>query len=490
MSTKALSREALGKRPHALRAAHTVSIVGAQVTRARISSYARPVTRPTRTIEESQRGASAGVQAAPGILQLFSGARARFSVRALKAAPLVIGRDGADFELSDDRLSRRHASVALLDDGIHVVDLESRNGTYVDGVRIAREARITAPAVLRVGRSLFLLEPDALRFAGISTMLREGAVVGPTLARSWQSIAEAARAGDTLLLTGESGSGKELAARHFHLHGPQPSGPLIAINCATVPEGLAERLLFGTRKGAYSGATDHAGGYLQAAHGGTLFLDEIGELDKTVQPKLLRVLETKEVWPLGASQPVKVDVRIVSATLRDLRARVTSGEFRQDLFYRIGTSEVRLPPLRERREEIALLIERELASVAAGEAVLPPSYGFVEACLLRPWPGNVRELHACVRASARKARAAGASDVGVEYLSEQAGFPLSVGERESASSSAPPAASAAELTREQIEAALDREAGNVSRAARALGLHRNQLRRWLTRNAPERDRDD
>ncbi|MDB4974733.1 MAG: sensory box protein/sigma-54 dependent DNA-binding response regulator [Myxococcaceae bacterium] len=255
-------------------------------------------------MEESHHGAAPSARPAPGLVQVFSGGQACLRVRALKTTPLVIGRDGADIELADDRLSRRHASVALVDGGISVIDMDSRNGTYIDAVRVEREARVTAPAVLRVGRSLFLIERDVMRFTGITNMVREGAVVGPTLARAWQGIAEAARAGDTLLLTGESGAGKELAARQFHQHGPHPSGPLVAINCATIPEGLAERLLFGTRKGAYSGATDHAGGYLQAAHGGTLFLDEIGELDLSVQPKLLRVLETMEVWPLGASQPV------------------------------------------------------------------------------------------------------------------------------------------------------------------------------------------
>jgi transcriptional regulator of acetoin/glycerol metabolism len=460
------------------------------MTQTGISSYASPVTRLTRTIEESHRGSVALSGTAPGLVQVFSTGQARLSVRALSATPLVIGREGADIELSDDRLSRRHASVALVNGEVHVVDLDSRNGTYVDGVRVEREATAPLPSVLRVGRSLFLLEADVLRFAGVGSMLRDGAVVGPSLSRCWQNIAEAARGGDTVLLSGESGAGKELAARHFHQHGPNPSGPLVAINCATIPEGLAERLLFGTRKGAYSGATDHAGGYLQAAHGGTLFLDEIGELDMAVQPKLLRVLETKEVWPLGASAPVRVDVRICSATLRELRGRVASGAFRQDLYYRIGTTEVKLPALRERREEIPWLIARELSSPSAHagpEAPIAASCALVESCLLRPWPGNVRELIAELRAAARKGRAADARDLGLEHLAERAGTELtapSVGSTASSSppsTSPPPASSAPPPSSEQIEAALAREGGNVSRAARALGLHRNQLRRWLSR---------
>ena len=446
------------------------------------------VAQLTRTLEESHCEASPSDHIVPGLVQLFSGGQARFYVHALRETALVIGREGADVELADDRLSRRHAAVSLVNGALEVVDLDSRNGTYVDGTRIASALRVTPPAVLRVGRSLFSIESDVLRFAGASTMSRDGAVVGPTLARAWQSIAEAAHAGDTLLLTGESGSGKELAARHFHAQGPRPNGPLVAINCATIPEGLAERLLFGTRKGAYSGASDHAGGYLQAAHGGTLFLDEIGELDLAVQPKLLRVLETKEVWPLGASQPVKVDVRICSATLRDLRSRVSSGEFRQDLFYRLGTSEVRLPPLRERREEIPFLIARELTGQGARDLPLAASFSLVEACLVRPWPGNVRELIAELRTAARKARAAGSREVSVEHLSERAGLELGH-DALTSSVSAPPVASAAALSREQIEGALEREAGNVSRAARALGIHRNQLRRWLTRNTTDGDED-
>jgi transcriptional regulator with PAS, ATPase and Fis domain len=211
---------------------------------------------------------------------------------------------------------------------------------------------------------------------------------------------------------------------------------------------------------------------LQAAHGGTLFLDEIVELDPQVQAKLLRVIETREVLPLGATRARKIELSLCSATHASLRARVEDGRFRQDLFFRIGRPHVTLPPLRERPEEIPWLVERVMR--AQDQA---PHPSLVEAALTRPWPGNVRELLLEIREAGRAARAAGASAVEAQHLGAEAG------RRPAAATPPPPAAEAATAppTREAIEGALAREHGNVSATARALGVHRTQLRRWMER---------
>jgi transcriptional regulator with PAS, ATPase and Fis domain len=244
----------------------------------------------------------------------------------------------------------------------------------------------------------------------------------------------------------------------------------VAVNCAAIPPGLAERLLFGARRGAFSGAVADAEGYLQAAHKGTLFLDEVGDLDLAVQAKLLRVLETKEVLPLGASRASAVDIRVCSATLCNLRERVTNGEFRQDLYYRIGRPEVEVPPLRDRREEIPWLIAHEIARVQPG---LTASIGLLETCMTRAWPGNIRELVSEIRTASRAALDEGEEMVCSDHLSETAGERLE---------QAPPPPDSPALARKlRIEEALRREEGNVTRAAQSLGMHRTQLRRWLAR---------
>jgi transcriptional regulator with PAS, ATPase and Fis domain len=368
--------------------------------------------------------------------------------------------------LADERISSRHASVTF--DGARwtVEDKDSRNGTFVDGERLKGKASFDEPRVVRVGRSLFLPMLDVRRYVDASVERKGGAVIGPTTRLAWAEIERAARFGEVLLLSGESGAGKELAARAFHSLGPRAAGPFIAVNCAAIPQGLAERLLFGARRGAYSGATADSEGYVQAADGGTLFLDEVADLDAQVQAKLLRTLETKEVLPLGASKPRAVDVRVCSAT-RDLRAEVASGRFREDLYFRIGQPEVRLPPLRERRDELPWLLASELDALSINCTL-------VEACLLRPWPGNVRELLSEVRRVASRARAAGRSSVAAEDLSPTAGVDFV---RNEGAGSASPALPEPEV----IERALQEHKGNVTRAAQALGMHRNQLRRWLAK---------
>jgi transcriptional regulator with GAF, ATPase, and Fis domain len=299
----------------------------------------------------------------------------------------------------------------------------------------------------------------------------------------------AARSSRTLLVQGESGTGKELAARLFHEAGPSRRGPFIAVNCAAIPTGLAERLLFGAKKGAYSGAAD-ATGYIAAGHGGVFFLDEAGELDLAVQAKLLRAIETSEIIALGASSGRQVDVRYCFATHRDLRESVREGRFRADLYHRIAPPEVWLPPLRERLDEVPWHVHAEVTGVSPD---LAAHVKLVEACMLRPWPGNVRELRRQVRFAAERALSeapAGSERPGpatspvvtLEHMSTSAGLPYADEATEEGAPRIRQYAPRREpTTRERVMTALQDSSNNVAAAARLLGLHRNQLYREMER---------
>ena len=420
-------------------------------------------------------GATGGAHrdAIPGLLLVLSSPPGLPSSPALRPLSIVrgaltLGRGhGVDVSIDDERLSREHARVAFEGGHFRVTDCGSRNGTFVDGERIDDRVVRDEIGTLRVGHSLLLFRHDLGPYIGTGMHTAGGIVVGPRLASAFAAVEIATRAGDTLSLVGESGAGKELAARRFHEAGARSRGPFVAVNCAAIPASLAERLLFGARRGAYSGADSDAEGYVQAAHGGTLFLDEIAELDSAVQAKLLRVVETRLLLPLGATRAHEVSFGVVCAGQHTLREAVAAGRFREDLFYRIGGPEVVIPPLRTRLEEVPWLAHLVARAVRAD---LVPHPLLVEAALQRPWPGNVREFVAELRRASHTAIAAGASVVGEAHLDLRAGLPVTPAAAP-AGSRFPSAAA--------VEAALLAESGNVSGAARRLGLHRNQLRRWL-----------
>jgi transcriptional regulator with PAS, ATPase and Fis domain len=440
------------------------------------------------TVEELEHDRRAIEEDRPGIVLVYSLERARLDVFPLEEGSIEIGRAMLE---DDDRVSRRHARVRFERGRWTIEDLESRNGTFVDGVRVLGSAIAESPKVIRAGRSLFIADANVKKYEGGVDL--EGAVVaGPKLKQAWSAIDRAAQFGDTVFIRGESGAGKELAARRFHAAAGKESDPFVAVNCAAIPEGLAERLLFGAKKGAYSGAVSDADGYLQTASGGTLFLDEIAELDLAVQAKLLRVLENKEVMALGDAAPRKIEIRVCSATHRDLRESVAQGKFREDLYFRVGRPEVQLPPLRDRVEEVPWHVVGALERLSRN---LIANASLVESCMLRRWPGNVRELASEVRRAAQEAAADSRSLVEAGDLAPDAGAgfgqgaPLSAREhairaREASSAAIeePAAERARELPRDRVESALRTERGNVTRAAKRLGLHRNQLRRWLAKN--------
>lgn len=379
----------------------------------------------------------------PGLLLIFSGDRPYLLPVALREGRTELGRDELmNLRIEDERVSRRHVAVEREGTELRVRDLGSTNGVFLDGKRLPAQAVVpVAPgrtAVLRIGRTLFLLVEDLSVYQSALDvpMVQDGIVAGPLLRSVHKQVAALAASGQGLFLRGESGSGKEITARVYHQASPRRHGPLVAVNCATIPKDLAERLLFGAVRGAYSGAVADAQGYLQAARGGTLFLDEVAELDLAVQAKLLRVLEMREVVPLGATRPLPIDLGLCTATLRNLREAVAEGSFRGDLYYRIGRPEVRVPPLRERLEELPYLLYQTV--LAAGR--IAPSPMLVETCLVRPWPGNVRELCIEARAAATLAVAEGSDVVLPRHLDEQAGMQIEKGS--ATSSTAPPSAAA------------------------------------------------
>jgi DNA-binding NtrC family response regulator len=221
-----------------------------------------------------------------------------------------------------------------------------------------------------------------------------GQGAGPAMTRLRELAARAAASTISILVRGETGVGKEVLARQIHAGSPRASGPLVAINCAGLPETLIESELFGYQKGAFTGALHDKAGLVEAAHRGTLFLDEVGEMPAAVQAKLLRVLESREVLRLGALKPVPVDVRFVAATNRDLEGEAVAGRFRRDLFYRLNGLCLTIPPLRERTAEIAGLAREFLGELSRQNGRRPPepSAAVLEVLHAHPWPGNIREL--------------------------------------------------------------------------------------------------
>jgi len=434
----------------------------------------RVISTNLETIDDdSERGDEGAPASRPGVVIVYSDQRPRSVALPLVDGAVELGRDElAAAECPDGRVSRRHVRVEREGERWAVRDLGSRNGTFVDG-RPAQVARNLASPVVRVGHTLLLPVRDVVPFQSPGITARDGVVVGPSLAAFYERVAAVARSGSALLILGESGAGKELAAAVFHAATGAPR-PLLAVNCATIHPELAERILFGATRGAYTGAVADAPGLIQAADGGTLFLDEIAELAPAVQAKLLRVLETRQVTPLGGVKAVPVSLRLCAATLKDLRHEVTQGRFRGDLYFRIGRPGLRLPSLCDRREEIPWLIDVAL-STAGGKCAA--SAEFVEACLTRPWPGNVRELLSEVAIASLSAITLGRAVIGAGDLSDEAGRALQRPD-DDAPEGGPPTEPIAPGV---VEAALREEQGNVARAAARLGFSRGRVRRYIER---------
>ncbi len=312
---------------------------------------------------------------------------------------VVIGTHrSSDFILRDTTMSRFHCEVVLRDGKAVLRDLGSLNGTEVDEVAIDC-AYLRHRQTLTLGRTRLAFEiGDESTTIPISDRERAGLLIGRSDAmRAVFAVLERAAQSDaTVLLQGETGTGKDLAAESIHQLGPRKAGPFVVVDCGAITPNLIESELLGHERGAFTGADHTKIGAFEAATGGTIFLDEIGELPLDVQPKLLRVLEQKHVQRIGGTRRIPVDVRIIAATNRNLREEVNRKRFRSDLYYRIAVVDVRLPPLRERPEDIPLLIEEFVSSLGRSDdspgAAELRSPELVKRLQSHAWPGNVREL--------------------------------------------------------------------------------------------------
>jgi transcriptional regulator with GAF, ATPase, and Fis domain len=394
----------------------------------------------------------------PGVVVLHAVSSSLKVVRLEPGKALEIGRSAeCDLVLADPDVSRRHLSIVREGDGFRVDNL-SLNGSVLYGHKLTgsafvREATDRAHPIVRVASTFLFLVNDAYEYENGRVSVEDGQVLGPVNHRAHLEIDRASAAGLTTLIQAETGSGKDYAATRYHARGPRKDKPFLVVNCASLTENLADGQLFGTRKGAYTGA-ENRHGLFGDADGGTLFLDEIGELALSVQPKLLRVLQTGDYSAVGSTQRKHADVHIVCATHQDLAARVAEGAFREDLFHRLMQMHVQLPPLRERREEIPTLVRTFLGG-------LVPTIELLESCMIHPWPGNVRQLQQAMGRMAAHARGPTVSSADLpEKVREEIAEVLR---------KPPPGNKTAALI-----AACEANGGDVQAAADSVGLRKSQ----------------
>jgi len=425
----------------------------------------------------------------PGGLLRFHplGQPAAMFFHALTGVRAELGRaDDCTICLADDgEVSRHHARLERDDGGTwRITDLDSANGTFVQGEPVTAR-QLAGGEVVRIGTTFF-------RFLSVGTAPDDRAhpveageiVAGPAMDRVRATLDRAAGSDLSVLVTGETGTGKELAARRVHQGGRSAAGPFVAVNCAAIPAQIVESELFGHVKGAFTGATADRLGLIREASGGTLFLDEIGELPAESQAKLLRVLQDRRVRPVGGTQAYPVDIRVVSATNRDLDTDVTGGRFRPDLYARLAEIVVQLPALRDRIEDVPLLVEHFIEKHGAGR--YRATVATLDQLCGRRWPLNIRQLESAVRRAillaGEQKRLEPEHFVG-DRLDE---LPIDGArqEQQPAPTVAPPAAPSAPATSsadnaqaEELVQALREHDGDASAAADALGISRSQLYR-------------
>ena len=407
----------------------------------------------------------------------------------------------------DPRMSQLHARLVLELDRWILEDTGSKNGVILNGTR-HRRAVLSNGDLFDLGHSIFLFRDpvahDDRRLDRDSAQLRASppglATFLPCLGRVFEDLTEIAPMPAPVLLHGETGTGKEVIARAVHaLSGRQ--GPFVAVNCGALPATLVESELFGYRKGAFSGATEDRDGLIRSADRGTLFLDEIGDLSLPSQAALLRVLQEREVTPIGATRPVPVQIKLVAATHHDLEAMVATDRFRRDLYARLAGFVVRLPPLRARREDLGVLI----AAILARTTATPPAFSIEagRALMRHDWPLNIRELDSALGVAITLSRG---SAIALSNLPEPVRRAQPPSRFVSALGSGPehvvaprpetsPTPVAAPPPRESdadrkagLESLLREHAGNISAVARGLGVSRIQIHRWLRRYELDPDR--
>lgn len=436
-----------------------------------------------------------------GVLRVLGGTIRPFGRSEATSLPgehsLMLGRHRTcHLVLDDPRVSAVHAEMTASVDGVRLRDLGSTNGTYVGGVRVS-EVFLDTRTVFRVASTNILFEPCAVEVA-MAEVPRFGALVGQSqvMRALFSRLQRVAPTDLTVLLGGETGTGKELAARAIHEASARAKGPFVVVDCASIPASLAESTLFGHEKGAFTGATDRRTSPFVEATGGTIFLDELGELPIDLQPKLLRALAERRIKPVGGSTYRPVDVRVVAATRRNLAREVNDGAFRSDLFFRLAEVQVEMPSLRARLDDIPILVGAMLRELGDADGLARVSGDELARLIRHDWPGNVRELRNAVSV------AYALSDGGALEIAPHLGAlsaPRASDELiELAAPPPPPRGSGIamhsvsfkdakqdSLTRFEREyfGSLHRETGgNVSEMARRSGLERAHVRMYLRRH--------
>ena len=387
----------------------------------------------------------------------------------------------ADLVLTDPKVSRLHCEIAVGGGRVAIHDEGSTNGTTVDGVTIVR-AELRDGQTIGVGDTRLRFELGQDRQAiQVSDSARFGRLVGESLAMRamFSRLERAAKSDATVLLEGETGTGKEATAESIHDASTRAGGPLVVVDCSAIPSNLLESELFGHEKGAFTDAKDTRLGAFELAHGGTIFLDEIGELGLELQPKLLRALESHEIKRVGGGKYLPVDVRVIAATNRSLRHEVNDKRFRADLYYRLAVVQIRLPPLRERLSDLPMLVEHFLVRAGAnGEALRKPA--FLDELARHRWSGNVRELRnyleRCLALGEQPPVDGDASgDAGIDGIAGLRVDPeIPIREMREQWLDV--------LERRYVEAVVERAGGNMTAAAKLAGISRVQLWRLLTRH--------
>jgi DNA-binding NtrC family response regulator len=377
--------------------------------------------------------------------------------------------EGCQLRLADRAVSRRHLALELHEKALRIEDLGSTNGTFVNGLRV-RDALLVGGETIRLGSTSLRVDLGDAKPAVLSSAVAFGKLQGASREmRRLYPLCERLAASDVpVLLEGETGTGKEVLAESLHEAGPRAAGPFVVLDCTAIAPNLIESVLFGHERGAFTGATSRQIGVFEEADGGTLFVDEIGDLDLAMQPKLLRALERSEIRRVGGSQWIKVDVRILSATRRNLDAEIEAARFRDDLFHRLAIARIELPPLRARRGDVSILVDALCAEQGVSPAAIP------NAVRARwesaTWPGNVRELRNAVWRFLALGEFADPGvmpdrDADPTSATLESDLPFVVARQRVIEA----------FERRYVERVLAAHGGNVSRAARASGIARRNF---------------
>jgi len=421
-------------------------------------------------------------------LEVVAGADAGKAIE-LAQPTIQIGRVGADLNLTDPKVSGLHCELKLQAEGYRLRDLGSTNGTHVKGVRVV-EAFIAPGTTIQVGKSAITFEPmdDAVAMPLWNEPRLHNLIGGSASMRHlFELINRFAQSDATVLIQGETGAGKELVADAIHQCSPRRDKPFVVLDCSAIPESLFEAQLFGHEQGAFTGAIKSVAGVFEAANGGTLFLDEIGELPLEVQAKLLRAVETRRTRRVGGSKLFASDVRIIAATNRDLASEVNRGNFRGDLYYRLAVAKLSVPALRERRDDLPLLVDHFLRQLATNGGHPDPRLpdDFMSRAQRHQWPGNVRELRNAVE---RAVLLPNHPQINFETPPKQEGgfasididVPFKVAKQKLVD----------EFDRRYLEALLEAHDGNISAAARAAGIERMSIYKMIRRLGLDKQGDD